>query len=85
MTYATQDKNRTALYKGFADTKTGLEVLASGASFEQCKNAILTWCKRKRFQITRETYDKKSGRFFIYTNAKRFFIYDTKRKLLLSD
>ena len=86
-TYATQDKRRGELYKRQADEKTGLEVLAQGdrVTLDASREAIKTWCDKKGFTFRETETDKKTGRTFFYTNAKRFFIHDEKRQMLLSD
>lgn len=86
-TYATQDKRKGELYKRQADGKTGLEVLAQGnrVTLDASRAAIKTWCSQKGFTFRETETDRKTGRTFFYTNAKRFFIHDEKRKMLLSD
>lgn len=86
-TYATQDKRRGELYKRQADDKTGLEVLAQGnrVTLDASRNAIKAWCDKKGFTFRETETDKKTSRTFFYTDAKRFFIHDALRQMLLSD
>ena len=86
-TYATQDKRRGELYKRQADEKTGLEVLAQGSkvTLDASRAAIKAWCDKKGFTFRETETDKKTGRTFFYTDAKRFFIHDALRQMLLSD
>lgn len=87
MKYATKDPKQAALYKGRTDERTGLEILAQGAKVTQdaSREAVKRWCALKRFSLTREVFDKPTQRTFFYTDARRFFMYDGKRNILLSD
>lgn len=85
--YATKDPRRGELYRGAMDERTGLEIIAEGdkVTLEASRNAVKKWCGKKGFNITRETYDKKTERTFFYTDARMFFLHDGKRNMLLSD
>ena len=87
MKYATKDKTRGNLYRGRTDNKTGLEILAQGeqVTIDASREAVKTWCKNKKFNITRELYDQRTDRTIFLTNAERLFIHDGKRNMLLSD
>lgn len=87
MKYAVKDPKQTALYRGRTDERTGLEILAAGekVTLEASREAVKRWCALKRFNLTREVFDKPTQRTFFYTNARRFFIHDSKRNMLLSD
>lgn len=87
MKYAVKDPKQTALYRGKIDECTGLEILAVGerVTLDASRDAVKRWCALKRFSLTREVYDKPTKRTFFYTNARRFFIHDARRNMLLSD
>lgn len=87
MKYAVKDPKQTSLYNGKVDEHTGLEILACGAkvTLDASRDAVKRWCALKRFEVTREVFDRPTQRTFFYTNARRFFIHDGKRSMLLSD